>query len=85
MLVIVWCLQIAAVFAVSFAAINATKDSYVINNQLSTKSGSIVQTASVDYCVSKSGGLTVRVDGACPSEQNIKPPALATAASTISL
>lgn len=83
-LTIIWILQVAAVFAVSFAAINASKDSYVTNNVLQTKSGAAVQTASVDYCTSSSGSMILRLaNGNCPSDQTDKPPAIATASSTV--
>jgi hypothetical protein len=78
--VIIFLLQIGAIFAVSFAAVNLSKDSYVTNNQLTTKSGVAVQTASVDYCVLPSGTMTLRQsNGKCPSaDENSKPPAIAT-------
>lgn len=85
-LVVVFLLQIAAVFAVSFAAIKASKDTYVTNNVLQTKSGAPVQTASVDYCTTSSGMLTLRnPDKSCPLDPISKPPAIETAISTVTM
>ena len=86
-LIIVWLLQIAAVFAVSIAAINSTKDSFVVRNQLSTKSGDVVQTAIADLCVLPHGILSLRnADGTCPAATSFESsPAIATSRSTIEL
>lgn len=85
-LIVVWLLQIAAVFAVSIAAINSTKDSFVVRNQLSTKSGDVVQTAIADLCVLPHGILSLRnVDGTCPATSFESSPAIATSRSTIEL
>ena len=85
-LFILWILQIVAVFGVNTAAILASKDTYVTNNNiLTTKSGAIVQTGVYDMCVSREGVFSQRnKDGACLSptdEQNS--PAIATSKSTV--
>ena len=83
-LVIVWILQIAAVFAVSFAAIKSTKDSYVTNNQLTTISGSPVQTANIDSCILPNGVFSKRsLDGTCAAVSSSITPAISTSRSTV--
>ena len=85
-LIIVWLLQIAAVFAVSIVAINSTKDSFVVHNQLSTKSGDLVQTAIADLCVLPHGIFSKRnADGTCQVVDAEKSPAIATSRSTVEM
>ena len=52
---------------------------------MQTKSGEIIQTASVDYCTTTNGIMTSRIGGDCPSDLNTKPPALQTAISTVEI